>query len=302
MNVLDILNQIGYVDLTDHGKHYRTRPLYRASDNNTSLSVDKVTGKWYDFGGQVGGSLAHLVKLTMGFETEEQVQAFLRGRSISLPSYSKYDYALSEVKKFDKALLLRLSKNHSYWLQRGISESTVAFFQGGTTNNGRMTNRYVFPIFDEQQELIGFSGRALIDNPNYPKWKILGAKKNFIYPVYPFRQVADFQRQVILVESIGDMLALSEMGIVNVIVTFGLNISEKILTFLLKHDCQQVVIIFNNDLSLSGNQASLKHTKNLLHYFDESQISNIVPPYKDMNDFLLADRDAFANFCVKLKP
>ena len=52
--IRDVLTEIGYV-LHDYGKHFRSRPLYRESDNNTVLSIDKENGRWRDFKTNQGG-------------------------------------------------------------------------------------------------------------------------------------------------------------------------------------------------------------------------------------------------------
>ena len=43
-----ILTEIGY-KLHDRGKEYRSRAIYRDSDNDTVLSIKKDTGRWVDF-------------------------------------------------------------------------------------------------------------------------------------------------------------------------------------------------------------------------------------------------------------
>jgi hypothetical protein len=67
--VRDILLKIGYSDLRDFGKQWRMAPLYRSSDNNTSLAVNKLTGQWYDFSARMGGSIQKLIQLTLNLHT-----------------------------------------------------------------------------------------------------------------------------------------------------------------------------------------------------------------------------------------
>ena len=44
-NLKDILLEIGYSNIIDSGKEFRTRPIYRDSGNNTSLCIKKSNGK-----------------------------------------------------------------------------------------------------------------------------------------------------------------------------------------------------------------------------------------------------------------
>ena len=88
--------------------------------------------------------------------------------------------------------------------------------------SGKLNNRIVFPIFNmDGTDIEGFAGRDLLDRDT--KWKLMGAKRLWIYPFFlPEVQEAIMEKQeVILVESIGDFLALYEAGIFNVLVLFG---------------------------------------------------------------------------------
>jgi DNA primase len=251
-----------------------------------SLCVDRVTGKWYDFGARTGGSLFGLVKLTLGLPSIKSAQDYVGQSDFVLPFAQRHRYELDEIKRFDKTLLLKLCKDHSYWLNRHVSVSTVSTFEGGTTNNGRMRHRYVFPILDDKDELIGFSGRILDDTSNLPKWKHIGAKSNWCYPLRWNHPHIIKSRKVILVESIGDMLALWEAGIYNVLVTFGVDISAKVIEYLLKIDATRVIIAFNNDAdnNMVGNEAAEEGKLQLIKYFDEPQIIVGTPEQKDFGE------------------
>jgi DNA primase len=190
---------------------------------------------------------------------------------------------LKEVKRFKKELLFKLAKNHSYWLGRGVSERTITTFEGGTTFNGRMAYRYVFPIFDEFDNLVGFSGRRLNDNEDFPKWKHLGGKSHWLYPLKWNASEIIIKKEVILLESVGDMLALWEQGIRNTLVTFGVEISMKMVQFLLRADMNRILIGFNNDEGneMVGNEAAEEGRVQLTNFFDEHQVVVAVPKFKD---------------------
>ena len=93
------------------------------------------------------------------------------------------------------------------------------------------------------------------------------------------------EKEVFLVESIGDMLALWDCGIKNSLVSFGLDLSVPCLNTLLKVDPTKIYICFNNDANSSGagNAASQKLKKKLLKYFDPSQVK--VCTLEKYNDF-----------------
>lgn len=286
MDVLEVLQKIGYTDLQDSGRDFRTRPLYRASDNKTSLCINKSTGEWYDFSQRTGGGIARLVQLTLNLPTLDSVKEYFGGTLPVSLARIKDSIELTDVKKFNKELLIKLSRDHEYWLNRGVSEATINTFEGGIANNGRMRHRYVFPIFNNREELVGFSGRLIINSDSLPKWKHIGSKSNWCYPLKWNESVIKASKVVVLVESIGDMLALWEAGIRNTIVTFGLDISVKIIEVLLKFDVKQIFISFNNDFDngLVGNEAADDAKLKLLKFFDPEQITVALPDAKDFGE------------------
>lgn len=286
MQVLDILHKLGYSNIRETGTHFTTRPLYRDSDNDSALAVNKLTGNWYDFVQKKGGSIFSLVALMKGLKTKDEVKQFLETDSLEVDTNIQHRYELEEVKKFDKELLVKLRREHTYWLNRNISPRTIETFNGGITFNGRMKNRYVFPILNMRDELIGFSGRILSDDLNVPKWKHIGAKFNWCYPVRWNYEYLEATGEAILVESIGDMLSLWDAGIRNTLVTFGLSVSPTIIERLLRLDIQRILIAFNNDCdhNMVGNEAAEDEKIKLIRYFDESQVSVAIPDFKDFGE------------------
>ena len=286
MDVLGILQKIGYTRFNETQTHYAVRPLHRESDNDWAVAIDKRTGRWFDFVKKDGGSIFKLVALTKGLKTKEDVEAFLQMEISSVSSGVQHRYELEEVKRFDKLLLSKLIRDHTYWTKRGVSLATISTFEGGVTHNGRMKNRYVFPILDEQDELIGFSGRDLRQESDVPKWKHIGAKSNWCYPLRWNKHIITQKREAILVESIGDMLSLWDAGVRNTLVTFGISISKTIIEFLLRIDAQRILVSFNNDKekNLVGNEAATKERRRLLQYFDDSQVVIAIPAYKDFGE------------------
>jgi hypothetical protein len=291
-NLWEVLTNLGYT-LTDNGREYRTRPIYRESDNSTSLRIRKDTGIWQDFGISKSGTLAELVQITLDLKTLDEAKDVLVNKYTYIAPIISPKPLLKSIKKFDQEFLKDLIPDHSYWVNRGISEETVSQFKGGVMREkGKMANRYVFPIFNSKEHLIGVSGRDLTGKSKI-KWKHQGQKSEWKYPLQVnYDGLKDFT-SVILVESIGDMLALWEAGVKNSIVTFGVELSIPLLNLLLKLDPKKITISFNNDEnnSLAGNNAASKTKNRLLRHFDANQIQILLPPSaqntKDWNEVLV---------------
>jgi len=285
VNVYQILTDLGY-KLKDFGKEYRTRPLYRDSDNDTVLKIYKDTGHWFDFKENISGDFSSLVGMTLKLEDPSKAKEWLKDKNFSFHQPKEVSKPLlKSTKKFDIDLLSNLENNHSYWNKRSINNETLSQFKGGVGKAGKMKNRYVFPIFDIKNNIIGFSGRD-ITNLSKIKWKHLGEKNDFVYPLFLNSQEIQIQKEVILVESIGDMLSLYQAGIKNVLVTFGTSLSLGILNYLLKMDIKKIYISLNNDSNKNnaGNIGAEKTYSRLKRYFDDKQLKIALPTKKDFGE------------------
>jgi 5S rRNA maturation endonuclease (ribonuclease M5) len=284
ISIHQILINLGY-NLKDCGREYRTKPIYRDSDNDTVLRIYKDTGFWVDFKENISGDFTSLVKMSLKLDSEEQAKTWLKDKNYQQIVIKDTKPQIKEKKTFDKDLLLKLNKNHEYWIKRGVNTETISLFHGGIASAGKMKDRYVFPIFDSKNEIVGFSGRD-ITNKSKIKWKHLGDKSSWCYPSFLNVEEIKKQKEVIIIESIGDCLSLHQAGIKNTIVTFGLEVSVSILNFLLKLDPEKIYISFNNDneKNNAGNNASEKAFNKLLRYFDKKQLQIKLPTKKDFGE------------------
>ena len=283
----EILQEMGYNNIIDNGRELRTKPIYRDSSSNTVLSIRKDTGHFIDFSKQISGSFPQLVKLTLGFKTFDEANTFLRDK-IHSPTETIRKPEVSIPKVFPNSYLNKLITNNEYWLERGISKETLETFGGGVVKRGTMADRYVFPIFNSKKELVGVSGRCILNERNdaRPKWKHVGRKSLWKYPLQVNFDNIKESGEIILVESIGDMLSMWEADIKNVVVTFGLDVSAELVSLFLKIDPNKIYISFNNDESnnKAGNKAAEKAKLKLNNYFDKHQILISLPDKKDFGE------------------
>jgi 5S rRNA maturation endonuclease (ribonuclease M5) len=285
LNVYQILTDLGY-KLKDYGKEYRAKPLYRESDNDTVLKIYKDSGHWFDFKENISGDFTSLINITLKLEDPDKAKEWLKNKNFTFYKPAEYEKPkLKSVKKFDVEILSKLEIDHSYWNKRGIQDETLSVFKGGVARNGKMKNRYVFPIFNYSKDLIGFSGRD-ITNTSKIKWKHLGEKNDFLYPLFLNSKEIEKDKEIILVESIGDMLSLYQAGIKNVLVTFGTSLSLSILNYCLKTDVKKIYISLNNDSNKNnaGNIAAEKTYARLKRYFDDKQLKISLPTKKDFGE------------------
>jgi hypothetical protein len=285
LNVFQVLTDLGY-KLKDHGKEYRARPLYRDSDNDTVLKIEKNSGNWFDFKQNISGDLNSLVKLTLKLDGVDQAKEWLKNKNfISQVATDVEKPLIKSTKNFDINILDRLEGCHDYWINRNITQETISQFKGGVAKAGKMKNRYVFPIFNLKNNIIGFSGRD-VTNISKIKWKHLGEKSDFLYPLFLNHSILQEQKEIILVESVGDMLNLWQNDIKNVLVTFGTSLSLPILNQMLKLDIKKIYISLNNDSNknMAGNIGADKIYARLKRYFDQRQLKIALPIKKDFGE------------------
>lgn len=286
MNVKDILLDLGYSNIVEGPRDYRMRPIYRESDNNTVLSVKKDTGRFIDFSKGISGSIEDLIKLSLNLKNVEDVKKWVSQRNISIDKKEIERPTINTQKTFDREMLLKLKKDHSYWINRGIPEDVVSQFEGGVASSGKMAGRYVFPIFNKYDQIVGFSGRDILGRSEVPKWKHIGNKSFWCFPAKLTLKAIKSKKEVFIVESIGDALALYNAGIDNFIVSFGLEISTAIINFLLKVDVSKIRICFNDDSenNSAGNEASEKAYNKLTKFFDRNQVVINLPSKNDFGE------------------
>lgn len=284
-----LLTNLGYI-VKDIGKAYQTNALYRGGDNSKALVIYKDNGDWRDFVLNKRGSIEELIQLTLGLKDITAAKDYLQNNKLEIKRH-KAEQPEARMEKFyteeNTGLLLPHS---SWWEKRNISKETLVQFKGGLCTAGKMYNRYVFPIYNENQKILGYAARDMMSPKSTsfdrPKWKLIGKKDLWVYPLFLNHQIINEKREVILVESVGDMLALFEAGIKNVIVLFGIAVKKEVLKLLIGLTPCKVMICTNNDSDNNnvGNRAAFEIKSKLLNFIDKANISIKLPSKKDFGD------------------
>lgn len=284
MNFQNILENLGY-KLSDHGSYWRTNALYRAGDNTTALQIYKDSGVWKDY---VEDSIflpfEALVQKTM---KTSDVKSVLKGLKTVDSSVKTEKNLLKEEKSYNPLCLKKLLPHYDFYLNKNISKQTLLDFKCGLAHSGPMYQRIVFPVFREDNLIHGFSGRK-ITNDDRPKWLHKGKTTNWFYPYFGINEVKEqieSKKQVHIVESIGDCMALYNCGIKNVLVSFGLNMSPKFIARLSALNLQNIFISYNNDSESERNRGFEGAVKSIFKLADAVDFEKIYFCPPDTNDF-----------------
>ena len=276
----DSLEKLGY-QLQDCGNHWRTNALYRNGKNKTAIIIYKDTGVWKDFGADNQSKpFQVLVQETLKTNDPKILKQYV-GNAVQNYERKKPEQKIEMEKIYPESFLEKLLPIRSFYEKKKISSETQKKFKCGYAGNGKMYRRIVFPIYNLDGNIHGFSGRTVKEGDGVPKWKHMGRKTDWVYP----NHLIEVDKEVVIVESIGDCLALYESGYRNILVAFGLDASSKIISFINSFNLDRVIIAMNNDKEKeinSGLQATIKTAAKLAQIYDLNQIC-INPPLA--NDF-----------------
>lgn len=289
--VYEILSDLGY-KLQDFGQYYRTNALYRGGDSVNSLKVWKNSGYCIDYADDKKFPLRDL--LSHHIQDWRKIKEILGGKKVSAPI--KNEKKITMPRTYPPDCLDRLLPNYSFYEKRGISKGVQRQYKIGYATVGKMYQRMVFPIYDEDGQIIGFSGRHIDykEENNAPKWKHLGEKQTWLFPytlpsLPVCREKIDSGAKIMLVEGIGDSMVLTEHGLENHLVTFGLGCSPAMQGFLLSKDPEEIIIVGNNDEGPNfdynrGLVASIKTLMKLSSVFPFDKLKIRLPSMNDLGE------------------
>jgi len=203
------------------------------------------------------------------------------------------------LEPIDEACLQCLDVAHPYMYDRGFGQAILQFqhvgYYAGKDASSFMRGRIVFPIRDLDCNIIGFTGRTIIDDADerkrigITKWLHSGglhrhyslAKKSILYNCH---QAREFTRggTLILVEGPIDVLRLQEAGIHNVCAVLGTQLSHQQEMMVRKMGARIVIPLFDSD------DAGNKTIKSMQNRFKKNDLLSIrtiqLPKGKDPGD------------------
>jgi hypothetical protein len=307
--IKSVLSELGY-NLVDRGSYWQTNALFRNGDNSTAIQIYKNSGVWKDY---VSGTsfmpFKTLIQATLKTNDKEIINKYLKNiDTLDLDSVERQYKPTQKIMSeeiYPKSDIDKFLPHYKFYENKGISKSILQKLKSGFCTEGKMHNRFVFPIFNESGMIHGLAGRDMLkDAPNRPKWKHMGQKNNWIYPLYDAdslaREYINNKEEVILVESIGDLLSLHESGIYNCLVTFGLSVSPKMICALVSLAPKKIILSFNNDSDKEENRgadACVKNYLKLLDYFDQNSLCICLPTKNDFGDMNI---DEVSQWQIKL--
>ncbi len=195
------------------------------------------------------------------FSENDSVKKYAHGRGLTQEILSTFKIGYSGEYGLNVSLF-------SGFNQKELIESGV-FFHDEKNNKliDRFKNRLIFPIFDYNNKVIGFGGRALSQNYlakyiNSPETEFF--KKGF--NLYNLNNAKNENKQsgiVFVVEGYMDAISLFQAGFKNVVATLGTAMTESHLNLVWRY-FNDPVVCFDGDRS--GQNAAHKISEKLIAY------------------------------------
>ncbi|MDY0209838.1 MAG: DNA primase [Acholeplasma sp.] len=179
---------------------------------------------------------------------------YLKNRGLTLEDIKHFQIGLAPK---EKNALFNILKTKNYHPEHMESAGVVKSRDDGSYYD-LMTFRITFPIQDAVGRIVGFSGRALGDDPikylNTPETSVFH-KGDTLYHLYQALRDIRISKKIVLHEGFFDVMASYRAGIPYGVATMGTALTKK-QAQLIKRHTDQVIIAYDGDKA--GQNATMK--------------------------------------------
>lgn len=258
--VIKIGNMVGIrVDVKDNVKKKKESPLYKMYDLALLMYQNNINS--------AKGKLA---------------KEYLEKRNINNDLIIKFKIGYSTK---DKDTLYKLLKAKNYSDEDILKSGLVV--KGDNGYHDIYYDRIMFPLFDTNGRVVGFSGRSYDGSKDFKyintKETEIFKKGELLYNYHVARDVARRKKEVIVVEGFMDVIRLSSAGIDNVVATMGTAVTKEQAT-LLKRVAPSITLMFD------GDDAGIRATYSCLNELEKINVSAKVvsiPDSLDPDDYIV---------------
>ncbi len=251
-NVFTFIMMIENYDFVDAVKFLADRVNYTLEESNVTTSEEyKKKQKLKEDLLQIHKLSARLFYEILQGENGEHGRNYLDDRKVANNIRRKFGIGLVAGKK---------NILYDYLLSEGFNNETILKSGLVIERNGvyfdRFWGRIMFPIFDVQNKIVGFGGRAIQNqDPKYlnsPETMLFN-KSKILYNLNYARKAN--KEELILVEGYMDVISMYQNGFQNVVATMGTAFNNDHAS-VVKRYAKSVIILFDSDDA--GVKATLK--------------------------------------------
>jgi len=205
---------------------------------------------------------------------------YLKNRGISQKSIERF--ALGYVDS--SSSVLNFLKSSQLPLPKAVDAGVIAIGEDGKYY-ARLTNRIIFPIYNQAGSIIGFGGRTLGNHPakyiNSPQTKLFDKSRVF-YGYHLAKNEIYNRGEIIITEGYLDVIMLHQAGFTNAVATLGTALTPHHLP-LIKKTNAKVILAYDGDKA--GINAAYKASLMLSQSGYEGRVV-IFPGGKDPADMV----------------
>ena len=321
---IDIVDVVGnYIELKKAGANFKANCPFHG-EKTPSFVVSPQKQIFHCFGCGAGGDAIKFVMEIEKLSYPEAIEKLASNYNISLnytkgkSSFLDEKRVLEILEQWYKSNLVKNSSALEYLKQRGIAQKSIERFGLGYvgdsseviscikanqlplpkaveagviavgSNNeyyARLTQRVIFPIYNQAGSIIGFGGRTLSNHPakyiNSPQTKLFD-KSRVLYGYHLAKKSIYEKREIIITEGYLDVIMLHQAGFSQSVATLGTALTASHLP-IIKKSASKVILAYDGDKA--GVAAAFKAAKMLSSSGFEGRVV-LFPDGKDPADMV----------------
>lgn len=331
ISILELVQELG-IAVTQTGKNFKALcPFHNDSNPSLSISVEKNIA--YCMSCKTGGAPFNFYQKFKKLDTKATLDYFSKRLNLGYtykPDPLEKEYtACTEAAKFMHMRLLKTNSGAEYLTylteKRRLSLETIKHFQIGVALNDNLMsetlikqgiavqslkntsligthgeriydffkNRVMFPLKNVSGKIVGFSGRALTESKDNPKYvnspdTLVFKKEEVIYHLSDAIQ-ENPKKEVILVEGFFDVIALFNAGLKNACATMGTTLTDTNLKMLIDN-AKCIVLMYDGDLP--GQKAAESVAFKFLRFPKTNVYIVNIPNKQDPDEYFQANGKA----------
>lgn len=248
-------------------------------DNTETKKVNSKYQTYYE----INDTVNKYFKNTLLSKEGSEALKYLTERNMSKELINEFNIGLSSSNKLYNILSKKYKKEDLYdiGLIKQINGNFYDTFQ----------NRIIFPIIDENNNIVAFSGRKYLPDdlkdehlPKYlhSKESDIFKKSGILYNINNAETYIRQSKEIVLTEGFMDTIRMSSIGYKNVVALMGTAFTKEHLDKILKYKCK---VILNLDQDEAGVTNTIKIGDELLKHNINSTVI-VFEDYKDSDEYI----------------
>ncbi len=242
-------------------------PCHSGADNPTAFAYYYDSGRWQCFSNQChhkyGSDLLGFIRAIKKCSFDECItwsENFLVDKKVTnevpikkvIKMIAPVDYWTEHLNQntYNELILKRLEPPIAFALYRGLDYGLLRSLGSGVAKRGSLRGRFVLPVRNLERKIVGFTGRILQDNSDYPKW--LHWPESFVKSINFYNldrayETINKTQSIIITEGPLDAIKIEMAGFQNVVALLGTSLGEGQITLLRKCNVVRVYLALDND-------------------------------------------------------